>query len=106
MIDAEGTYDATPDRVTITVAQPLRVSAGSAMVTAPVARTLEGAIVTEGETVGLAPSGTEIDAEIAYGLDIGTQQRLDFSVMSRLEPDHVDGAETEIHAGVRYRLNF
>ncbi|NNG04688.1 MAG: S8 family serine peptidase [Inquilinus sp.] len=104
-VSAAGVLSAE-DRVTITFAQPLRVSAGSATVTAPVARTLDGAIVTEGDAIGLAPSGTEIDAEFAYGLAIGTQQRLDLSIVSRLEPDHVEDADPEFHAGIRYRLSF
>ncbi len=94
------------DRLSITVTQPLRVTDGTATVTAPQSRTLEGTVNFQQETVGLAPSGRETDAEISYGLTLGPQEELDFSFVTRFEPDHVQGAGPEFSAGLRYRLSF
>ena len=94
------------DRLSIAVMQPLRVTGGTATVTAPQSRTLEGAVNFEQETVGLEPTGRETDAEISYGFSLGPQEQLDFSFVTRFEPDHVQDASPEFSAGVRYRLTF
>ena len=94
------------DRLSIAVMQPLRVTGGTATVTAPQSRTLEGAVNFQQETVGLEPTGRETDAEISYGFSLGPQEQLDFSFVTRFEPDHVQDASPEFSAGVRYRLNF
>ncbi len=94
------------DRLSIAVMQPLRVTDGTATVTAPESRTLEGAVNFAEETVGLSPSGRETDAEVTYGFSLSDFEQLDFSFVTRFEPDHVQDADPEFSAGVRYRLTF
>ena len=94
------------DRLSIAVMQPLRVTDGSATVTTPQSRTLEGAVAFQEETVGLEPSGRETDAEVTYGFSLSPDEQLDFSFVTRFEPDHVRDADPEFSAGLRYRLSF
>ncbi len=94
------------DRLSIAVMQPLRVTDGTATVVTPESRTLEGTVNFQEETVGLAPSGRETDAEISYGFSLGPQEQVDFSFVTRFEPDHVQDAAPEFSAGLRYRLSF
>ena len=94
------------DRLSIAVMQPLRVTDGTAKVVTPTSRTLEGAVTFQEETVGLAPSGRETDAEITYGFSISPREQIDFSFVTRFEPDHVQDAAPEFSAGLRYRLSF
>jgi len=94
------------DRVAFTLTRPLRVTDGSATVTVPVSRTLDGAVNFAHETVGLTPSGQETDAELSYGFALSPQEHIDFNFLTRLEPDHVQDASPEFSAGLRYRLSF
>lgn len=94
------------DRVTLSVMQPLRVTEGTAIVTAPHSRALDGAVNHAQETVGLSPSGRETDAELTYRFSLGPSEQIDFSIVTRFEPDHVQDASPELSAGVRYRLTF
>lgn len=94
------------DRLSISLARPLRVTGGTATATVPVSRTLDGAVLFEQETVGLTPSGQETDAELSYGFALGDQESIDFSFVTRFEPDHVQDASPEFSAGLRYRLTF
>ncbi len=96
----------TQDRLAFTLARPLRVTSGTATATVPVSRTLDGAVIFEQETVGLTPSGQETDAELSYGFTLGPQESVDFSFVTRFEPDHVQDAAPEFSAGLRYRLTF
>ncbi len=94
------------DRITLSLTQPLRVTEGTAIVTAPQSRTLDGAVNHAQETVGLSPSGRETDAELTYGFNLGPSEQIDFSFVTRFEPDHVQDAAPEFSAGLRYRLTF
>lgn len=95
------------DRITLSLTQPLRVTEGTATVTAPQSRALDdGAVTFAQETVGLSPSGRETDAELTYRFNLGPSEQIDFSFVTRFEPDHVQDASPEFSAGLRYRLTF
>ncbi len=94
------------DRLVLTLARPLRVNDGSAMVDVAVGRTVEGEIIRDSGRASLVPSGAEVDAEVSYTLPIDDRQSIGFNVLTRLEPGHVESADPEVEVGIRYRLGF
>ncbi|HYE00794.1 MAG TPA: S8 family peptidase [Alphaproteobacteria bacterium] len=94
------------DRLSLAVSRPLRVESGSAELTLPVGRTLDGAIVSERRRVGLAPSGGEIDIEAAYSLPLAAGESLELGAVGRLQPGHDADAAPQAELGLRYRRRF
>lgn len=92
------------DRVSLTAAKPLRASSGSATLTVPVGRTMDGTILTREERVRLSPSGSETDFELSWSLPLGGSQHLVLGGMMALEPDHDAGAAPAFATGAKYRL--
>ena len=76
------------DRLTLAVAQPLRVDGGSAVLDRPVGRTFDGEILRQADRVDLAPDGREIDLELGYRLPLGDRRELGLNWLTQLEPGH------------------
>ncbi len=95
------------DGLSLMVGQPLRVREGSAEVTVPVARNLDGTIVQEGAELDLAPDGREIAIETVYNFALdGDNQSLSAGGFVRLNPDHDPDAAPDVGLGLSYQLNF
>ena len=94
------------DRLTLAVAQPLRVDAGSAVLDRPVGRSFDGEILRQADRVDLAPDGREIDLEVGYRLPLGDRRELGLNWLTQLEPGHRRG-EAPAHAvAIRLRAAF
>jgi hypothetical protein len=76
------------DRLTIAVAQPLRVEAGDALLDRPVGRTIDGAIPRERTRIEVEPDGRELAFEAGYQTDLSARSELSLNWLSRLQPDH------------------
>jgi hypothetical protein len=94
------------DRLGFSVSRPLRVDSGSATLSLPVARSIDGAVIRANRRVGLTPSGAELDAELSYQLPAGNDGALAFNLLLRLEPGHVRDADPAGIAAMRYRIGF
>jgi hypothetical protein len=94
------------DRLTLAVAQPLRVDAGSAVLDRPVGRSFDGRILRQAGRVDLAPEGREIDLELGYRLALGDGQELGLNWLTQLEPSHRQGAGPEHAVAIRLRAGF
>ena len=94
------------DRMMIGVSQPLRVADGTAILNAPVGRDLAGNVLTDSVQSDLAPSAREMDVETSYALPLGPGERLTTGVMLRLNPGHVDTAQSEGIGLLRYQARF
>ena len=97
---------AAGDRLTLAVAQPLRVEAGSASFARPVGRSFEGQILRQSERVDLAPDGRELDLELGYRLALGARREVSFNWLTRLEPGHRPDADPDHAVAVRLRSRF
>jgi hypothetical protein len=85
------------DRLTVAIAQPLRVEAGSAVIDRPLGRTFEGRIVRQRARVDLTPAGRELDLELGYRLALGSASEIGLNWLTRLQPGH-DAAAAPQHA--------
>ncbi|MEM7041227.1 MAG: S8 family serine peptidase [Pseudomonadota bacterium] len=94
------------DGLTFVVGQPLRVSEGSADITVPTARTVDGQVIRESGTVDLSPSGREIAFEATYDFGLDDDHDLAAGVFLRLNPDHDPDASPDAGIGVKYSLTF
>ena len=95
------------DGLIVMVGQPLRVSEGSAEITVPTGRTVDGRVLRESGSVDLSPSGREIAFEAAYdfGLDHDDHD-LAAGAFLRLNPDHDPDAAPDAGVGLTYKLTF
>ena len=94
------------DRLTLAIAQPLRVEGGSATLDRPVGRNLEGQILRRSERIDLAPEGREVDLEVGYRLALGERRDLFVNWLTRLEPGHQRDADPDHALAVRLRNRF
>jgi hypothetical protein len=94
---------ATGDRLTLALAQPLRVEAGDAGIDRPLGRTLDGRIVRERERIGLSPAGRELDLELGYRLYLAAVGELSLNWLSRLQPGHDARAAPDHAVALRLR---
>ncbi|HSA83062.1 MAG TPA: S8 family peptidase [Geminicoccaceae bacterium] len=94
------------DRLTLAVAQPLRVDGGSAVLDRPVGRSFDGQILRRADRVDLAPEGREIDLELGYRLALGEGQELGLNWLTQFEPGHRQGAGPEHAVAIRLRAGF
>ena len=94
------------DRVAVSLAQPLRVEAGSAKLTVPAGRTKDGRVLRLGLSAGLAPSGRQIDlsARWRHRLPAGGELRLG-AVVSR-QPGHDAAGSPDLTLLAGWRLGF
>ena len=94
---------AAGDRLTLALAQPLRVEAGDAEIDRPLGRTLEGRIVRERERIGLSPAGRELDLELGYRLYLAGMGELSLNWLTRLQPGHDAHAAPDHAVALRLR---
>ena len=94
------------DRLTLAVSRPLRVNNGEATVEVPVGRTLDGRILRLSESVGLSPSGQQVDADINYGIDIAPGESLRLNVLTQFQPGHDADAGADVTGLALYRVAF
>jgi hypothetical protein len=97
---------AAGDRLTLALAQPLRVDAGSAALDRPVGRSFDGSILRRTERVDLAPDGRELDFEVGYRLALDARSALDLNWLTQLEPGHRQGAGPTHAVALRLRLGL
>lgn len=81
------------DRLTIAIAQPLRVESGRALLDRPVGRSADGRILRERTSIDLEPDGREVAFEAGYQTSLSSQSALSFNWLTRLQPDHAREAE-------------
>jgi hypothetical protein len=94
------------DRLTLAIAQPLRVEAGSATLDRPVGRSFDEQILRRSEQVDLAPAGRELDLEVGYRLALGPRQQLSLNWLTRLEPGHRQDTDPDHALAIRLRTRF
>ncbi|MDF2780787.1 MAG: hypothetical protein K0S96_591 [Geminicoccaceae bacterium] len=97
---------AAGDRLTLAVAQPLRVDAGTAALDRPVGRSFEGVIERRSERVDLAPAGREIDLELGYRVALGERRELRLNWLTQLEPGHRQDAGPAHAIALRLRTEL
>jgi Subtilase family len=97
---------AAGDRLTVAVAQPLRVDAGTATLDRPVGRSFEGAIERRAERVDLAPAGREIDLELGYRVALGARRELRLNWLTQLQPGHRQDAGPAHAIALRLRTEL
>jgi len=76
------------DRLSVAIAQPLRVEAGDAALDRPLGRTFDGQIVRRREGIDLAPEGRELDLEIGYRVGLAGIGDLSVNWLTRVQPGH------------------
>jgi hypothetical protein len=94
------------DRLSLALAQPLRVEAGAAEIDRPIGRTLDGAIVRRRERVELAPAGRELDLELAYAWPLAGVGELSVNWLTRLQPGHDAAAAPDHAVALKLRRRF
>ena len=94
------------DRLSISLSQPLRVSAGRADINAPTGTTADGTVLRESGSASLTPSGREIDVELAYRILLSDKEELSTGALVQTSPGHVEGAAPAFATAVRYKRRF
>jgi subtilisin family serine protease len=79
------------DRVTLSLAQPIRADAGNVTMNLPVGRDKDGNIIYDQVSGNLSPSGREIDIAASYYMQPDAFSSLQFDVMYALDSGHVAG---------------
>ena len=95
------------DHLSLMVGQPVRVQKADAKLTLPTGRTEDGRVLSERQTVDLAPDAREISLEATYqfALDDGDKS-LAAGTFARFNPDHDGDADPDLGIGLRYSLRF
>ena len=94
------------DRFALRLMQPLRVRSGGFDLSLPVSYDYSsGSVGYEQRFFNLAPSGREIDLEAAYGMRLLTGQ-LSANAFVRRQPGHIEAADTDVGAALRFSLEF
>jgi hypothetical protein len=94
------------DRLSLSLSQPLRVSAGRAEINAPTGRTDSGTVLRDSGSASLTPSGREIDVELAYRIALSEKEELSTGALVQTSPGHVEGAAPAFATAVRYKRHF
>lgn len=79
------------DRITLSLAQPIRADAGDITMNLPVGRDKDGNIIYDQVSGNLSPSGREIDIAASYFMQPDAFSTLQFDVMYALDAGHVAG---------------
>jgi hypothetical protein len=94
------------DKLALRVMQPLRVRSGGFDLSVPTTYDYStGAVGYEQRPFSLAPTGREIDLELAYGVRAWGGQ-LGANMFLRTEPGHIEAADNDVGAAIRYTLGF
>jgi hypothetical protein len=97
---------AVQDRLSLTIAQPLRVNAGRAGIDTPVGRTNSGEVLRDRASASLTPSGRQIDIELAYRVTLGENRQLSLGGLLQTSPGHDEDARPAFATAVRYAVRF
>jgi hypothetical protein len=94
------------DKLAFRLMQPLRVRSGGFDLTLPVNYDYAtGAVGYEQRFFNLAPTGREIDFEAAYSVGLWGGD-LGLNAFYRTEPGHIEAADDDLGAAIRYTLGF
>lgn len=94
------------DRLDFRIAQPLRVSGGTAHFSVPVGYDYASLATTfDQRSASLTPSGREIDVEAAYSLAL-LGGEFGAHLYWRNEPGHIAARSDDVGAALRFRLGF
>lgn len=93
------------DRVTVSVAQPMRIESGSMAFELPVARTADGAILRETAEAELQSSGREVDLGVDYAVTLDNGAALNLGVQYAVDAGHIAGASA-FGAAVGFKQGF
>ena len=94
------------DRLGFRIAQPLRVESGGMSMLLPTGYDYASGTVTRSvDRLDFTPSGRELDAELSYSTTVG-KGWLGANIFARREPGHVDSADPDLGAAIRYTLGF
>ncbi|MBU3737509.1 MAG: hypothetical protein FGM55_00945 [Rhodoferax sp.] len=95
------------DALGLTLAMPLRTLSGHLQVYSAVSQSQDdGSLQYAAQSVGLAPSGTERDVELAYASPLGRGASLSLLGQLRLQPGHDAEAPTQLGMGLRYTRSW
>ncbi|HXG80405.1 MAG TPA: peptidase S8, partial [Sphingomicrobium sp.] len=94
------------DRLGLRIAQPLRVESGGMELLLPTAYDYATESATSSlKRLNFTPSGREIDAELSYSTELG-KGWLGANIFARRQPGHVESADPDLGAAIRYSLGF
>lgn len=96
------------DRLGLRISQPLRVESGGFGLMLPTDYDYSTLSATNSwKSYSLTPSGRELDAELSYGSSLLRGKGwLGANVFARRQPGHIEGAETDYGAAVRFTLGM
>ncbi len=90
----------------LVVAQPLRVTSGSANIRVATHTDVDENIYYSTRALDLTPSGQEIDLEGFYRANLGEDMFIQTSAMLRHQPNHVANADSELIMMTRFGYQF
>ena len=91
---------------TLSLAQPLRVEAGSARLSVPVGRTKDGFVRRQAVTAGLAPTGREIEFSTQWRKMLSAGSELRVGAAWTRHPRHAAAADPELTLLAGWRHSF
>ena len=94
------------DRLGISLGQPLRVRKSTSDMTLPVGRDLSGNVLQETQRVDLVPTGREINVQLAYILNDGSQSELASFATVTWQPGHDHSADPDSAIGFKWTGEF
>lgn len=95
------------DSLGLSFAMPLRTQSGAMQVTTATAQSQEdGSLSYATQTMGLSPTGTEKDIELAYARPMAFGGKLSAMAQVKLEPGHDAQAPAQFGIGVKYQRSF
>jgi hypothetical protein len=96
------------DRLSLRIAQPLRVESGGLGLWLPTAYDYATQTATNSfSTMSLKPSGREIDTELSYGSNLlDGKAWLGGNLFYRRQPGHIADAPDDAGAAIRFSLGF
>lgn len=95
------------DRLTVTLGQPHRVDSAKATLSVPVGDTAGGNVIRAGEALNFGAGGRETVVQAVYAKTLfGGSGEISGGIFGRFEPNHVDGAEPEFGAAVKFKMAF
>lgn len=93
------------DIVSFGATLPMRTMSGTMNVATTTADS-QGNLYTGTHKYSLAPTATEVDVEAAYSLKLSAGDKVNASVMYRVNPDHDSTVANEFAVGVTYKVVF
>lgn len=96
----------TGDRLSFTVSQPLRASAGTMNFNLPVGNDNEGHMQYAAHSFDLETRGRELRTELNYTTPLDNHQELGLALAHRHQPDHVAEAADDNMVALRWQLRF